>query len=492
MFKKLTAILLAMLLTASLCITASAAELSISSDSKTVSKGDSITMTISLSGCANANTLGISINFNANQLSLESGKWLVKGLLSDFDENTNKGVLAVDDENFSFNGNVFELTFKVKDDSFDVSSVSAELIVRNDSETVANVNALSSVSGTGTHTHKYDQKIETSDYLKSAASCTENAVYYYSCTCGEKGSKTFTSDSLGHTMQYVPDVLADCLNDGMLDYYYCTVCQKSFYDFAGTREINDLSDLVTEPNGNHTFSNGVCIVCGAIEDTDIPPFDDDDDIPAVNDDDEVPAVDDDDHVTAVDDEEDDVVESVCDHEYDDEWLSNSSYHWQKCIECEETGETSRHNASSSGSNGEEVRCTVCDYLIKEAKPAETEPEVTEPEVTTTTEPSEETSSETTTEPAEEETSATTTTPDETEPDVTTTQPTTSEENVTSDTSSDPAPESGETSNEEENLPADTEAPAGNNSITIILIAVIAVIFVAGGVIGFIFYKKKFR
>ena len=42
------------------------------------------------------------------------------------------------------------------------------------------------------HTHTFDQRVATSDYLASAANCTEPAKYYYSCTCGEKGTETFT------------------------------------------------------------------------------------------------------------------------------------------------------------------------------------------------------------------------------------------------------------------------------------------------------------
>ena len=53
---------------------------------------------------------------------------------------------------------------------------------------------------TPTHTHNYNKKNTDSKYLKSAATCTKAAEYYYSCECGEKDtSKTFTSGSaLGH------------------------------------------------------------------------------------------------------------------------------------------------------------------------------------------------------------------------------------------------------------------------------------------------------
>ncbi len=47
--------------------------------------------------------------------------------------------------------------------------------------------------------HSYTQQNVTGNYLKTPATCTDAAVYYYSCTCGEKGSQTFSyGDALGH------------------------------------------------------------------------------------------------------------------------------------------------------------------------------------------------------------------------------------------------------------------------------------------------------
>ena len=47
------------------------------------------------------------------------------------------------------------------------------------------------------HTHTYDKRITTEIYLKSAANCTTQAVYYYSCKCGEKGTETFKYGEFG-------------------------------------------------------------------------------------------------------------------------------------------------------------------------------------------------------------------------------------------------------------------------------------------------------
>ena len=47
--------------------------------------------------------------------------------------------------------------------------------------------------------HTFDQEVADSKYLKSAATCTEKAVYFKSCRCGEKGTEIFTSgEVLGH------------------------------------------------------------------------------------------------------------------------------------------------------------------------------------------------------------------------------------------------------------------------------------------------------
>ena len=54
--------------------------------------------------------------------------------------------------------------------------------------------------GCTTHEHSFTEQVTTNDYLAAAATCTEAARYYYSCTCGEKGTQTFASgNALGHS-----------------------------------------------------------------------------------------------------------------------------------------------------------------------------------------------------------------------------------------------------------------------------------------------------
>ncbi len=42
-----------------------------------------------------------------------------------------------------------------------------------------------------THSHTFNKRVAEEKYLKSEATCTAKAVYYYSCQCGEKGTETF-------------------------------------------------------------------------------------------------------------------------------------------------------------------------------------------------------------------------------------------------------------------------------------------------------------
>ena len=64
-------------------------------------------------------------------------------------------------------------------------------------------------------THTFDQEVATDKYLKTPADCTHKAVYYKSCTCGEKGTETFESgEALGHTWKaatgYAPKTCEIC------------------------------------------------------------------------------------------------------------------------------------------------------------------------------------------------------------------------------------------------------------------------------------------
>ena len=104
-----------------------------------------------------------------------------------------------------------------------------------------------SCGGLGGHEHSFTKKIQEETYLKTEATCKEQAVYYYACECGEKGEKTF---SAGQKKQhnFTAEVVdkkylknpGDCLTDA--EYFKsCVTCgdrSSSTFMVAGAGEHN--------------------------------------------------------------------------------------------------------------------------------------------------------------------------------------------------------------------------------------------------------------
>lgn len=104
------------------------------------------------------------------------------------------------------------------------------------------------------HTHNFNQKNTSETYLKSAATCTKKAVYYYSCSCGEKGTETFESgETLAHTWE------SKWANNDSKHWHECTVCKTKGdeADHAFEWKI-DKEATVTEAGAKHEE----CKVCG--------------------------------------------------------------------------------------------------------------------------------------------------------------------------------------------------------------------------------------
>ena len=104
------------------------------------------------------------------------------------------------------------------------------------------------------HVHSYTEKNTDAKYLKSAATCTAKAVYYYSCSCGEKGTETFESgETLAHTWE------SKWANNDSKHWHECTVCKTKGdeADHAFEWKI-DKEATVTEAGAKHEE----CKVCG--------------------------------------------------------------------------------------------------------------------------------------------------------------------------------------------------------------------------------------
>lgn len=105
--------------------------------------------------------------------------------------------------------------------------------------------------------HVYNLEIAEARFLKSAATCTQRAVYYKSCACGERGTATFEYDSYAaHIFTAHPAVAATCTTAGNIAYWQCSVCNKYFSDANGETEITQAQTVIAAGH-NYEFTRTV-------------------------------------------------------------------------------------------------------------------------------------------------------------------------------------------------------------------------------------------
>ena len=167
--------------------------------------------------------------------------------------------------------------------------------------------------------HDFTAEQAEEKYLKSAATCTEKAVYYKSCTvCGEKGTETFEyGNPLGH------DYGAWTSNDNGT---HTRVCSRD----ASHTETENCS------GGEATCTEqATCEFCGK------------------------------------------KYGEPLGHTYKPEWITNEQRHWHVCARCDHIkdmgvhrfGEWSIVRRPTSTKTGERVRsCTICNYEETEELP----------------------------------------------------------------------------------------------------------------------------
>lgn len=369
MLKKLSSLIIIVCLVFSLTIPAFAAQVNLSPNSSNASLGDTVSVTVSLSGVPDTNAIGLSVSYNSAVLQLEVSncKWLIQGLLSAFNPTDGRGVFASEGDAEDFNGDIFVLTFKVIGEG--AGDVSVEIIAKDNSTLVADVTASARLtSGNDGHTHSFNVKNTASEYLMSAATCDKLARYYYSCLCGEKSDSTFESGTYAHILEHVEAIDPDCENDGIIEHYKCLVCKKTFFDAMGTVEA---LSVTASSYGYHSYEDGECVVCGE--------------------------------------------KQTHEHSFNSSWSYDDDTHWRECYGCTDVTDLDDHTPDGDGLDGEKVVCTTCGYVIKEAK----SPEVTTATTESTTAKTEKTDKTSDTTPAvttsASESASSETTPSVTEP-----------------------------------------------------------------------------
>ena len=212
------------------------------------------------------------------------------------------------------------------------------------------------VNVTVPHTHVYDQTSTDAAHLKTPATCTEAAVYYKSCTCGENGTETFTSGSaLGHDYTkkvenntYLKTAASNCTEYNVY-WYACSRCDANAKDDAAATDKYYTSTTA----GNHSFTEKIedaahyvagtgtdcqsvkkyyfdCAYCDQIGTTTWDST------------------------------------TYGEHNYAATWSSDESGHWHECSLCHGKKDEAAHTPGAAATETTPQKCTVCDYIITAA------------------------------------------------------------------------------------------------------------------------------
>ena len=195
--------------------------------------------------------------------------------------------------------------------------------------------------------HVYDQKKETAEYLKAAATCTNKATYFYSCVCGAKGTETFeVGEKLAHTFdKQVADAKylkseATCTAKAVY-YYSCACGEKGSETFEyGADPAHNYATKWSTSTTEHWHE---CTKCG-----------DKKDVAA-----HTPG--------AAATEYTAQTCTVCSyiitpalghsHNYSDKWTTNATHHWYECSGCVTPTMRGEHVYD----NACDTTCNTCGY-----------------------------------------------------------------------------------------------------------------------------------
>jgi len=165
------------------------------------------------------------------------------------------------------------------------------------------------------HTHVYNQQVVAPEFKATDADCQNQATYYYTCTCTEKGSQTFPSGPVG---DHKP--AADWTTDGTHHWKVCSV-NGCGIEINGSKAVHSS----TGANVATCQKAAVCDTCAAS------------------------------------------YGNKADHDWNTtEWAKDASGHWYACktVGCTEKKDFAAHTPGPEATTSSPQLCTVCQYVIK--------------------------------------------------------------------------------------------------------------------------------
>jgi len=251
--KKLISLLLSLVLVAALAVpvfAAGSASFSMSASGTTLKRGDTVTLTVSVSCSEPATSYGLSLSYDSSVFELVNGSTSVSGALVN---SFNNGFAFMFQSATAYSGTVGTVTFKVKDTaSFGSFTISGSASVKNGSATVSASGCSKTITVACNHNYGAWSKVSDTQHGRTCSICQNvekanhswnNGTVTKPATCKETGVKTFTCTTCNATKTE-------------------TIAKTNDHSFGAWTKVSDsqhkhsCSVCGKEETANHTWNSG--------------------------------------------------------------------------------------------------------------------------------------------------------------------------------------------------------------------------------------------
>lgn len=206
--KKIVSLIISFILIFACCISVSAAGESASCSGNTsVTAGQNITLTFSLSGYGDVTSGGVTIS-HGSEFEIVSGSWLKTGFLTDFNVGNKQGAVGFTGPT-NINGNIFQVVLKAKTASASAKSVSATFTMKNGATSLPQTTATKSIQiGCATHSYSGWTNNNATNHIHTCSACGKSETQNHTwnggevtkqADCKEAGEKKFTCTTCNAT-----------------------------------------------------------------------------------------------------------------------------------------------------------------------------------------------------------------------------------------------------------------------------------------------------
>ena len=359
--KKLLTFLVSVCLVCALIVPAHAAgsvSLRISASSSTVSRGDTVTFTVTISGSGDITSYGLDLSYDTSVFEMVGGSCTVSGAaLSDFTPGS--GFVVAYRDPTTPSGTVGTFTLRVKDSAaFGTYSVGGSAAAKSGSDSVSASASGASVTVVCSHSYGSWSQTDGDTHGRTCTICGEpqSAAHNWD---GGKTTKPADCQTTGELLRTCPDCGATKTEpiplgehkygswtkvDDSKHTHTCYVCQKeetlshSWNGGTTVKPANCITDgevrytctgcgttrtETVRQTGVHTYDHGCdtdCNVCGATRTTS--------------------------------------------HDFSGDWFSDKNGHWHTCANCGEKEPAAAHTPGPEPTDDDPQTCTVCAYVLK--------------------------------------------------------------------------------------------------------------------------------